>query len=134
LPATVLGLSGVASYMRFARSAFLDVIRQDYIAVARAKGLRERAVLLRHALRNALIPLITIIGLELPGLLGGAIIIESIFAWPGMGTYALLAISNRNYPVIMGVNLVASLAVLLSNLLTDIVYGVVDPRIRLAGS
>jgi peptide/nickel transport system permease protein len=134
LPATVLGLSGVASFMRFARSSFLDVIRQDYVAVARAKGLRESAVLLRHALRNALIPLITIIGLELPGLLGGAIIIESIFAWPGMGTYALLAIANRNYPVIMGVNFVASLAVLLSNLLADIVYGIVDPRIRLAGS
>jgi peptide/nickel transport system permease protein len=130
LPAMVLGLSEVAAFMRYARSSILDVIRQDYVTVARAKGLRERHVLLGHTLRNALIPLITIVGLNLPSLLGGAIIIEAIFAWPGMGTLALSAIASRNYPVIMGVNLVVSMAVLLSNLGTDIVYGVADPRIR----
>jgi len=130
LPSTVLGLGIVASFMRYTRGSMLDVIRQDYMTVARAKGLNEKAILLTHALRNALIPVITIIGLDIPYLIGGAVIIESIFAWPGMGTYSLGAINARDYPVIMGVNFVVALVVLLSNLLTDITYALVDPRIR----
>ena len=130
LPAVVLGLGSVASFMRYARSSLLDVIRQDYITVARAKGLAERAVLLGHALRNALIPLITIVSLDIPFLIGGTVIIEHIFAWPGMGTYSLGAIFARDYPVIMGVNFMVALVVLASNLLADITYALVDPRIR----
>ena len=130
LPALVLGLGSMASFMRYARSSLLDVIRQDYITVARAKGLAERAVLLGHALRNALIPLITIISLDIPFLIGGTVIIERIFAWPGMGSYSLGAIFARDYPVIMAVNFIVALVVLLSNLLADITYAVADPRIR----
>nr|AGC72438.1 peptide ABC transporter, permease protein [uncultured bacterium A1Q1_fos_493] len=130
LPAAVLGLEGLAGYMRFARSSLLDVLRKDYITVARAKGLPEKAVYLVHALRNALLPLITIVGLHLPGLIGGAFIIETIFVWPGMGRFGLLSISARNYPVIMAMNLIGSVLVLLANLLADIAYAVADPRIR----
>lgn len=130
LPATVLGLASVAGFMRYTRASMLDVIRQDYVNMARAKGLTERSVILVHALRNALIPLLTIIGLNIPNLLGGAIIIESIFAWPGMGTYSLAAIGSRDYPVIMGVNFIAATVVLISNLVTDLAYAVADPRIR----
>ena len=130
LPAMVLGLGSVASFMRYSRSSLLDVIRQDYITVARAKGLAERGVLLRHALRNALIPLITIISLDIPFLIGGTVIIEHIFAWPGMGTYSLAAIFARDYPVILAVNFTVALVVLISNLLADITYAFVDPRIR----
>ena len=130
LPAMVLGLGSMATFMRYARSSLLDVIRQDYITVARAKGLAERAVLLGHALRNALIPLITIISLDIPFLIGGTVIIERIFAWPGMGSYSLGAIFSRDYPVIMAVNFMVALVVLLSNLLADITYAIADPRIR----
>lgn len=130
LPAVVLGLGSMASFMRYSRSSLLDVIRQDYITVARAKGLAEKGVMLRHALRNALIPLITIISLDIPFLIGGTVIIEHIFAWPGMGTYSLAAIFARDYPVIMAVNFMVALVVLMSNLLADITYAFVDPRIR----
>ncbi len=130
LPATILGLEGVAGYMRYTRSSLLEVLRSDYITTARAKGLTKRVILLRHAFQNALLPLITIMGLQLPGLIGGAFIIETIFVWPGLGRFSLLAITERNYPVIMAVNLIASSMVLLSNLVTDIVYSVADPRIR----
>ena len=130
LPALVLGLGSMAGFMRYSRSSMLDVIRQDYITVARAKGLAEKAVLLRHALRNALIPLITIISLNIPFLIGGTVIIEHIFAWPGMGTYSLTAIFSRDYPAIMAVNFMVALVVLLSNLLADITYAIADPRIR----
>ena len=130
LPALVLGLGSMAGFMRYSRSSLLDVIRQDYITVARAKGLAEKAVLLRHALRNALIPLITIISLDIPFLIGGTVIIEHIFAWPGMGTYSLTAIFSRDYPAIMAVNFMVALVVLLSNLLADITYAIADPRIR----
>ncbi len=126
----ILGLEGVAGYMRYARSSLLDVLQQDYITVARAKGLGENVVYLRHALRNALLPLITIAGLHLPGLIGGAFIIETIFVWPGMGRFGLIAITARNYPVIMGMNFIGASLVLLSNLVTDIAYAWADPRIR----
>ena len=136
LPALVLGLGSMAGFMRYSRSSLLDVIRQDYITVARAKGLAEKAVvsetavIWKHCLRNALIPLITIVSLDIPFLIGGTVIIESIFAWPGMGTYSLTAIYSRDYPVIMGVNFMVALVVLLSNLLADITYAFADPRIR----
>jgi peptide/nickel transport system permease protein len=118
--------------VRYTRSSMLDVIRQDYITTARAKGVRESLVIFRHAFRNALIPLITVVGLSLPLLVSGAVFIEVIFSWPGMGSLAVNAISQRDYPVIMGFNLVAAGVVLLSNLVADLAYSVADPRIRYA--
>jgi peptide/nickel transport system permease protein len=133
LPATVLALAHTPLMMRYARSTMLEVLRQDYVVTARAKGLRERAVLLGHAFRNALIPLITVLGLSLPELLSGAVITETIFQWPGMGMLAVRAVSARDYPLILGTILVTATMVLLSNLLADLLYGVADPRIRLGG-
>ena len=130
LPATVLGLAQAAPLIRYTRSGMLEVIRQDYVTVARAKGLGERVVIFRHALRNALIPLVTVIALQRPALLGGTVIIEAVFAWPGMGTLAITAIRGRDYPVIMAINLISALMVLTSNLAADLVYAVIDPRIR----
>lgn len=133
LPVAVLAMAQVPLIMRYARSTMLEVLRQDYMTTARAKGLRERAVLLIHAFRNALIPLITIIGLSLPELLSGAVIVETIFQWPGMGMLAINSVSARDYPMILGVILVTATMVLLSNLLADVLYAVADPRIRLQG-
>jgi peptide/nickel transport system permease protein len=116
--------------MRFARASMLEVMRQDYVTVARAKGLSGRRVILDHAFRNALLPLITVIGLSLPTLIGGSVVIESIFGWPGLGTYSLNAVTQRDYPVIMGVNFIAAIVVLGSNLLADLAYAIADPRIR----
>src|SRR5262249_48799815 len=104
LPAVVLGLAEAAPLIRYTRSSLLEVIRQEYVTVARAKGLAERVVLYRHALRNALIPLVTVVALGLPRLFGGVVIVEAIFAWPGMGTLAITAVRNRDYPVIMAIN------------------------------
>ena len=130
LPAVVLGLAQAAPLIRYARSSMLESIRQDYVAVARAKGLAERVVMVRHALRNVLIPLVTVVALELPALFGGTIIIEQIFAWPGMGTLAVTAVFARDYPVIMGITLFGAVMIVVSNLLADVLYAVVDPRIR----
>jgi peptide/nickel transport system permease protein len=130
LPALVLGLAEAAPLIRYTRSSMLEVIRQDYVNTARSKGLSERIVIYRHALRNALIPLITIIALSLPRLLGGTVIIEAIFAWPGMGTLAITAVRGRDYPVIMAINLITAVMILASNLLADLIYAVVDPRIK----
>ena len=130
LPALVLSLGHVAGIMRYTRSSFLDEVRREYVTVARAKGLVERAVHLRHVLRNALLPLITITALSLPDLLGGAVLIETIFVWQGLGLYGYEAVSSGNYPVIMATNLIAATLVLLSNLLADIAYAWADPRIR----
>jgi len=130
LPMMVLGLSGVAGRLRHARSSMLEVMHQDYIQVARAKGLRDRLIYTRHALRNALMPLVTIVGLSLPALIGGSFIIENIFVWPGMGRFGMTALTARYYPFIMAMNFVSSTLVLLSNLITDIAYAWVDPRIR----
>jgi peptide/nickel transport system permease protein len=130
LPALVLGLAEAAPLIRYTRSSMLEVIRQDYVTTARAKGLREGAVIWRHALRNALIPLVTIIALNLPRLLGGTVIIEAIFAWPGMGTLAITAVQARDYPVIMAINLITAFLILGSNLLADVIYAVIDPRIK----
>lgn len=130
LPALVLGLVSVASLMRFVRSAMLEVLRQDYVRTARAKGIRESVVIYKHALRNALIPVITLLGLELPTIVGGAIITESIFIWPGIGRLQLTALLDRDYPVLMALNLLFAVMTMLGSLLADIGYALVDPRIR----
>ena len=130
LPVFVLAFSGLAWLSRYTRSSMLEIIRQDYITTARAKGLSEREVIYKHALRNALLPIVTILGLSLPGLIGGSVIIETIFAWPGMGRLAFQAVLARDYPVIMGTSVFSVLLLLLGNLLADILYGIVDPRIK----
>lgn len=131
MPVFVLAIPNVAYFARFMRSAMLEVIHQDFVTVARAKGLDNRGVLYRHALRNALIPMVTVIGLQLPRILSGAVIIEQIFAWPGLGLLAYDAIGRRDYPVILGVTLLAGAAVMIVNVLVDVVYVMVDPRVRL---
>ena len=130
LPATTLAIMQIASNMRYMRFSMLEVLNQDYIVTARAKGLNRRTVNNRHALRNALLPVVTVIGLSIPTLVAGAVFIETIYSWRGMGTLYLQAVSGRDYPVIMGVNLVFAVMVLAANLLTDIAYSVVDPRVR----
>jgi peptide/nickel transport system permease protein len=130
LPAAVLGIEGIAGYLRYTRSSVLEVMRQDYVTTARAKGLAERAVRIGHVLRNALLPLVTIAGLSLPGLIGGALFIEVLFSWPGMARMAIEHTLGRDYPVIMGIGLVSATMVLFSNLVADILYTIVDPRIR----
>jgi len=130
LPVIVLSLQNTGVVMRYTRSGMLEVIHQDYVRTARAKGLAERLVIYRHALRNALIPVITLAGVQFPFLLGGAIITEQIFNWPGMGRLAVDAINQRDYPTIMGINLLAATMVIVGNLFADVMYGVVDPRIR----
>ncbi|MGQ9677339.1 MAG: ABC transporter permease [Chloroflexota bacterium] len=129
-PAVVLGLVMVATWSRYTRNTMLEVLSQDYIRTARAKGLRERVVLLGHALRNALIPLITLLGLYIPHLFSGALVTETVFSWPGIGRLYLDSLNNRDYPVIMALLMVTAFLVLVSNLLADILYGVADPRIR----
>ncbi|MDP4163167.1 MAG: ABC transporter permease [Bacillota bacterium] len=130
LPAMTLAFGLIASKSRFMRSSMLEVIKQDYVRTARAKGLSERKVIFKHALRNGLIPIITIIANRLPDLFGGALFIETIFAWPGMGRLSFSAIFIRDYQVIMGTTLIAAVLVVLANLLADILYAFVDPRIQ----
>jgi peptide/nickel transport system permease protein len=129
LPAVVLSLNTTASLMRYARSSMLAVIGQDYVTAARAKGLTEKRVLLRHALRNALLPVITILGLSVPWLFSGAVITEQIFQWPGIGMLTIQAVTARDYPVLMGVNLFIAILVFIGSLLADICYSFADPRI-----
>lgn len=129
-PAFLLGTGLSGSVMRFTRSSMLEVLRQDYIRTAWSKGLRERAIIVRHAMRNALIPVITVVGLQLPVLVGGTIIIESIYSIPGMGRYYISAIQSLDYPVIQGINIIVALVVVFANLGVDIMYSVLDPRIR----
>jgi len=131
LPFVVLTFANVASLMRYVRTSMLEVSRQDYIRTARAKGLEEKVVIYKHALRNGLIPVITILGMWLPGLFSGAIITEQIFGWPGIGRITLQAVNDRDYPLLMGFNMLIALLTLLGNLLADITYAAVDPRIRL---
>ncbi|MNI75471.1 Glutathione transport system permease protein GsiC [compost metagenome] len=130
LPVMVLGIGMAGKKMRYVRSSVLEILDQDYLRTARAKGVREFLVVNKHALRNALIPIITVVGLEIPSLLGGAVVIEQIFSWPGLGQLTIGSISNRDYPTLMALNMMAALIVLFSNLLTDIVYSIVDPRIK----
>ena len=130
MPAGVLAIGLMALLTRLARSTMLEVLSEDYVRTARAKGLREWVVLSRHALRNALIPLVTVIGLQFGYILGGAVVIETVFTWPGVGLFTIQAISNRDYPVVQASVLILSSAVVLINLLVDLLYGVLDPRIR----
>lgn len=130
LPAIVLGLGSTASFMRYTRSSMLEVIRQDYIRTARSKGLSERVVIYKHAFRNALIPIITLLGFWIPALFSGALITEQVFGWPGMGLLGYQAVTDRDYPLLMGVNLFLSLLTLIGNLMADIFYGFADPRIK----
>jgi len=130
LPAFVLGMAQTAPLMRYARGSMLEVVRQDYITTARAKGLAALRVNARHALPNAAIPLITVVALNLPLLVGGAVVAEQVFRWPGMGQLALDSIQGRDYPVLMGINLMTAVLVLGGNLIADVLYALVDPRIR----
>jgi peptide/nickel transport system permease protein len=134
LPALTLGLVGAAATARYQRAAMLEVIRQDYVRTARAKGMGERRVLLVHALRNALLPFITLFGLAFPFLLTGAVLVEEVFSWPGMGWLAVNAILQRDYPVVTAAALVASGMAVLGNLLADMLYAGADPRIRVPGA
>lgn len=130
LPAVTLAAFSMASIARLTRSAFLEVLRQDYIRVARAKGLKESAVVMRHAFKNAAIPIITITGLQLGSLLSGAIVTEQVFAWPGIGLLAINAIYNRDYPVVQAVVIFIAAMFVVLNLLTDLIYAWLDPRMR----
>lgn len=133
LPVALSAFGGIAGLSRYSRSSMLEVIRQDYIRTARAKGLQESTVLTRHALRNALMPVVTILGLSVPGLIGGAVIFETIFAIPGMGQLFYASAMSRDYPTIMGILVIGAVLTLVGNLLADISYALVDPRIRVKG-
>lgn len=133
LPALVIALYSLAQLTYFTRSSMLEVLRADYVRTARTKGLPERIVMARHALKNGLIPVVTILGLMLPRLVGGAVITETVFGWPGMGRLAADAAFQRDYPMIMGITMIVSVVVIASNLITDIAYSLIDPRIRLSG-
>jgi len=130
LPAITIGISGAGGLARYTRSSMLDVLNEDYVRTARSKGLSERIVVYKHALRNALIPIITLLGLSFGSMLSGAVIVETVFGWPGLGRYLVTGISNRDFPVVQGVVLVIAVGFVLANLITDLVYGFVDPRIR----
>jgi peptide/nickel transport system permease protein len=130
LPAMILGFGYIAILMRYTRSSMLEVVRATYITTAKAKGLRERVVVFRHAFRNALIPILTIIGLALPEMVGGAVITETVFTWPGMGSLLIDSVNGRDYSMLMGISLSVAVAVLVANLITDIAYAYADPRIR----
>lgn len=130
LPVTSITLVGLAGYMRYQRAAMLEVIRQDYIRTARAKGLSERKVIFKHAWRNALIPIITLLGYIFVILVEGSVVVENIFSWPGMGQLAVMSLNQRDYPVMMGIVLLSSVLILLGTLLSDILYALVDPRVR----
>ena len=130
IPSLILGTASAAATMRMTRTMMLEVLRQDYIRTAWSKGLKEKAVVIRHAIKNALIPVVTLIGLQLPILVGGAVIIENIFNLPGLGRLLLDALQDRDYPVVSGVNLVFATMVVGVNLLTDLIYPYLDPRVR----
>jgi peptide/nickel transport system permease protein len=130
LPTLVLSLAQIASWSRYQRSALLDVLDQDYMRTAQSKGLRPRRVIIIHALRNAVIPMITLIGLSLPGIVTGAYITETIFSWPGIGRLGVTAVGGRDYPVIMAVTMLSALLIVFGNLFADVAYAWADPRIR----
>ena len=130
MPAVILGLFEAGRFARYTRSSLLEVLRAEYVTTARAKGLHERAVVVGHAFRNALLPLITVVSQSLPHLLGGAVITETIFQWPGMGTLSWRATLTRDYTLLMGITLISATTILLSNLLADLAYAWTDPRIR----
>ena len=130
IPSLILGTAAAAATMRMTRTMMLEVLRQDYIRTVWSKGLKERVVVMRHAIKNALIPVITLIGLQLPILVGGSVIMENIFALPGLGRLMVLALEQRDYPVVSGINLFFATAVMGANLVTDLLYALLDPRVR----
>jgi peptide/nickel transport system permease protein len=130
LPVTMLAASWVAWYTRFLRSSMLEVIHQDYVRTARAKGLREQAVIMKHAFRNASIPLVTLMALDLPLIFSGALFTEVIFSWPGMGRLFFAAADRRDYPLLMAIIMITATLIVLANLLADVLYAWLDPRIR----
>jgi peptide/nickel transport system permease protein len=130
LPAFILGTASAAAIMRLTRGMLLEVLRQDYVRTAWAKGLRERVVVLKHSLKNAIIPVVTVLGLQIAQIAGGSVIIETIFGLPGMGQFLVEAITQRDYPVIQGINLLIVTIIVASNLLVDLCYAMIDPRIR----
>lgn len=130
LPVTVMSLGSLAGIARYMRSSMLEVIRQDYVRTARAKGLPEKVVILKHALRNALLPIVTLLGFELPILFGGSVIIETIFSWPGLGLLSIRAIFQRDYQIVMAMNMIGAVLMILGNFLSDVLYIIVDPRIK----
>ena len=130
IPGVILGTAMAAATMRMTRTMMLEVLRQDYVRTAWSKGLKEKAVVLRHAVKNAIIPVVTLVGLQLPILVGGSVIMENIFALPGLGRLMLNALENRDYPVVSGINLLFGSAVVVGNLLIDLAYAFLDPRIR----
>jgi len=129
LPVFVLGVASAASTARYLRSRLLEVLSEEFILAARARGIKEKTVIFSHALKNAMIPIITIYGMSLPFLLGGSVLIESVFSWPGMGSLAIEAVQNRDYPLILATTMMGAILVVLGNLLADIMYAVVDPRV-----
>ena len=133
LPALSLGLFEAAFFTRFLRAGLLEVLHQDYVRTAQAKGLAEQTVISRHALKNALIPMVTILGLELGTLVGGVVVIEQVFGWSGIGWLALTAVKNRDYPLLQGIVLLVAIGVSLANLLADLSYTFLDPRLRSLG-
>lgn len=130
LPATALALVSLADWTRYIRSQMLEVIRQDYVRTAQAKGLRNRVVLANHAFRNALLPLVTLVGFTIPGLFGGALIVENVFAYPGIGQLTIQSLSANDYSVAMGCVMMLAVLTVLGNLVADVLYGVLDPRVR----
>lgn len=130
MPALVLAVGVAGTNIRYIRSSVLEILEMDYLRTATAKGIGRRAVIHRHAFRNALLPIVTVIGMQIPVLFGGAVIVEQIFSWPGLGLITMSAVTGRDYPVIMGVCLLSAVVVLVSNLLTDVVYALVDPTIK----
>ncbi len=126
----MLSLLFIAQWSRYLRSSMLDTVKQDYVRTARAKGLSSRTVFFRHALRNALIPFITVVAIDFGGIASGAVITETVFAWPGIGLLFIDSLDDRNYPVLLAMLLIAATSVILFNLIADVLYGVIDPRIR----
>jgi peptide/nickel transport system permease protein len=131
LPTATLVLEQVGGYIRQVRSSVLEVLGEDYVRTARSKGVIERRVILNHALRNALMPIVTLLGMSIPFLVGGAVVTEQIFGWPGIGSLMVYSITTRDYPTIMGISAVIAIAVLFVNILLDVVYAILDPRIRM---
>jgi peptide/nickel transport system permease protein len=132
VPALILGFERSAALMRMTRTMLLEVLRQDYVRTAWAKGLRERSVVVRHSLRNALIPVLTILGLQIPAILGASVVIETVFNLPGIGSYTVQVVEQRDYPMVQAIALLFTVCVLVTNLVVDLVYAYLDPRIRLA--
>jgi peptide/nickel transport system permease protein len=132
LPGAILGIASAAAVMRLTRAMLLEVLRQDYVRTARAKGLRRGAVVFKHSLKNAVIPVITVLGIQLAQIFSGTVVIETIFALPGMGRFLFDAILQRDYPVIQGINLLVVTVIVGLNLVVDLCYAVLDPRIRYA--